>query len=203
MWRPPCARSMRRISAFGAVEARADGGDGDFEFVGDVFVGEVFHVFHEEDGFVALGQGVDGFEDGLAGLGVDDADVGGVFPGDLALHEARVFGVDGFDGGHSLVAVDPVDAEGLGDPGEPGAEFFLVVEFAYEAEGAEEDFLDYVLGFFGVSEVREDDGVDKPLVLADERAEGFAVASLGGADEPWFIDCVWLHCHLRVFSDKR
>jgi hypothetical protein len=152
----------------GAGEAGFEGVEGEVEDFGGVFEGELFDVDEEDGPAEGVGEVLEGADDGAVGEGFEDAGgrggrgrrmrgIGEVGEGvDVELARAR---------SDEAEVVDPEVAE---DGEEPGADVGVGAECGKGGVGAEEAFLEEVLGVGAA--VGEDEGgaQEEGLVRPDE-----------------------------------
>jgi hypothetical protein len=160
-----------------AIKIDAHGAVGKARAGGDFGAGHAFDEAKDERFAVGVWERADGFEDGV-GFG---AGVGGMIRGRgerFGLRGGRSF-VEFFVGFDAAVKIRGAIARDGGEPSGKAGDFAKGSE---TWQGLEEDVLDEIVNI-GEGNASEENAVNHAGVASVEKAEGGAVAALGGANE--------------------
>jgi hypothetical protein len=164
----------------GAVEARADGSDGDVEDEGDLLVAEFLEFAENDDLFEEEREIFKTFADGGDGFGTGEV-LGGV-----VVEGGRIEGlVGGVDGDEALGTLEVTPELAASDAAEPGGErgSTLGVVAIGVAEEGEKDLLGDLFGDGGVAAKTKGEAVDERAVAVVESADGFRGSLLRSEEE--------------------
>jgi hypothetical protein len=166
----------------GAMQAGADGANGDGEDEGDLLVGELLELAEDDDLFEEERKVFEPFADGGDGLGAGEL-LDWIVVGGWGI-EGFVYRVDGVDGDEALVAFEVTPELAAGDAAEPGGEGrALGIVTVGLAEESEEDFLGDLLGYGVVAAETKDVAIDERPVAAIEDCDGVGGTLLGGGEQ--------------------
>ena len=163
----------------GAMEAGADGADGDGEDKGDLLIGELLEFAEDDDLFEKERKVFESFAYGGDVLGAREL-LGGIVVGGWRI-EGFVRSVDGDE---ALAALEVTPELAAGDSAEPGGEgCALGVVAGGLAEESEEDFLGDLLGYGAVAAEAKDVAINERPVAAIEDCDGVGGTLLGGGQQ--------------------